>query len=149
MTREEFLIKFLSLANLPYIWGGEGPIGYDCSGLVQYGYGLIGIDPPGDQNADTLMRHFLKSGSNIIALVSKPELGDLVCYGDPKVCTHVAIALNEFQMFEAGGGDHTCVSPEAAARKGAKLRVSAINRRKDLIVIVRPTGLPWGMPIPA
>ncbi|MDN5758536.1 MAG: C40 family peptidase [Tomitella sp.] len=28
----------------PYIWGGTGPIGYDCSGLVQWAYKQLGID---------------------------------------------------------------------------------------------------------
>jgi cell wall-associated NlpC family hydrolase len=38
----------LSLVYLgtPYVWGGEQPGGFDCSGLVQYVYGRVGIDLP-------------------------------------------------------------------------------------------------------
>jgi len=32
---------------VPYRWGGESPeIGFDCSGLVRWAYGRIGIDLP-------------------------------------------------------------------------------------------------------
>ena len=29
-----------------YVWGGESPTGFDCSGLVQFAYNAIGISIP-------------------------------------------------------------------------------------------------------
>lgn len=30
----------------PYVWGAEGPNAFDCSGLVQYSFGQVGVDTP-------------------------------------------------------------------------------------------------------
>jgi hypothetical protein len=90
-TRREESTMQLKLAKLisqemgkPYQWGGAGPNSYDCSGLVYYVYGKLGITMP------RVSRDQAKVGT----YVSKDKLiyGDLVFFArDGKNVNHVGI----------------------------------------------------------
>lgn len=75
----------------PYVWGGSGPGGFDCSGLIQYAMKQAGISFPRvswDQiNAGTRVQD-----------KSKLKPGDLVGFGDGG---HIAIWLGDNQILEA------------------------------------------------
>ena len=47
-TRAERAVKMaVQAVGLPYRWGGESPsTGFDCSGLVRWAYGEVGVDLP-------------------------------------------------------------------------------------------------------
>jgi murein DD-endopeptidase len=42
----EIAMRAISLLGSPYKWGGSGPTQFDCSGLVRFVYGEIGVDVP-------------------------------------------------------------------------------------------------------
>ncbi len=42
----EIVLRAISLLGAPYQWGGSGPKAFDCSGLVKFIHGELGIDVP-------------------------------------------------------------------------------------------------------
>ncbi len=141
--REDFLIFCAKHVGIPYIWGGSDPKkGLDCSGLVQILLENLYLDPSGDQTAQGLMNFFSLDDNSERQSPFPPDLGDLVFFGKENA-THVGLCLGNGLMIEAAGGDSSCTTIEIARIKDAKVKISPYNRRKDIITILRPKGLPW------
>lgn len=85
-----------SKIGLPYIWGGEGPDGYDCSGLTMMAW----------RKAGKQLTHFAADQYAESTPVSYRHLrpGDLIFWsktGKAADIYHVAIYLGDDQMIEA------------------------------------------------
>jgi peptidoglycan DL-endopeptidase CwlO len=86
-----------SQEGVPYVWGGESPKGsaspgFDCSGLVAWSWGQVGVSLPhysGAQMADSTP-----------VPVSDLQPGDLLFYG-PGGSEHVAMYVGPGTMIEA------------------------------------------------
>jgi len=77
----------------PYVWGGESPSGFDCSGFVMYVYKKVGVRLP----------HSSRLQYGCGQPVSRSELrpGDLVFFYSP--ISHVGIYIGDGQMIHAAG----------------------------------------------
>lgn len=96
--------------NVPYVWGGTTPSGFDCSGLVQYTYRQLGVSLPRTTYEQ------VKSGT----AVSKSQLepGDLVFFGSASSPHHVGIYV--------GNGCYI-----HAPRTGDVVKISSLSSRRD------------------
>jgi peptidoglycan DL-endopeptidase LytE len=77
----------------PYLWGGNTPAGFDCSGLTSYVFNKVGVPIP---------RTAATQWSGLKA-VSTPKPGDLVFFETyAPGPTHVGIYLGNNQFIQAG-----------------------------------------------
>ena len=93
----------------PYLWGGEGIGGFDCSGLSKMAWLSVG----------TRLTHQSRVQFSETSRLNVGDLepGDLVFYGDP--IHHLGIYIGDGKMVEA-------------PRQGIPVRIAAIKRR-DLV----------------
>jgi cell wall-associated NlpC family hydrolase len=77
--------------GVKYVWGGESPTGFDCSGLTQYVYKKFGVDLP------RVASDQAHSGKAVSAADARP--GDLVFFHNP--ASHVGIYLGKGMMLDA------------------------------------------------
>lgn len=131
MQLADYLMHFI---GKPYIWGGSGAVGFDCSGLVLEGLWALGILPQKDLTAQGIYDALLKSGWRK-PFVHVIKTDDVLFFGmDEKHITHVAVAVDEFRMIEAGGGGSKC---KTVATSTGMVRVRPIANRSDLVEVLR------------
>lgn len=113
--------------GVPYVWGGSSPSGFDCSGLMQYSYGKIGISIPRTSRTQFGIGQFIPPSRTDLL-----EPGDLVFFGyggNPSKVHHVGMY--------AGGGVFIHAPSTGDVVRYASLG-DRIRRRGDYVGAVRP-----------
>ena len=122
-SRKWFLRTALSYLGTPYIWGGDDPSGFDCSGLVVECLKSAGLlSEHKDFTADGLL-HFFQAH-----IIERPRRGALLFRVDAGGrANHVAICLDHRFKIEAAGGDSGTTTASGAWRDNAYVRIRPIS----------------------
>lgn len=105
----DFGMRFI---GTPYVWGGSTPQGFDCSGLVQYVYGGMGVNLPRVSSQQA------RYGRGVSIYDAQP--GDLVAFDNSSArpgVDHIGIYLGNGKMLQA-------------PRKGRNVEVVDVDLRR-------------------
>ncbi|MBM7168541.1 C40 family peptidase [Streptomyces sp. G44] len=80
-----------SAVGRPYVWGANGPSGFDCSGLTQWSYAQAGVGLPRTSQAQRY------AGRQVPLAEAQP--GDLVTYRDD--ASHIGMYMGDGQVVHA------------------------------------------------
>jgi cell wall-associated NlpC family hydrolase len=79
--------------GVPYVWAGDSPSGFDCSGLTMYCYAQVGV---GLSHGATDQQH-----ASTPVPISALQPGDLVFFGNASYSYHVGIYVGGGSMINA------------------------------------------------
>ena len=116
--RDSILALSRSLLGVRYRWAGSNETGVDCSGLVRYVFGALGIDLP--HNAAQLSTR----GTSVPADTAQMQPGDLIVFSPKKSnrISHVGIYMGNGTMLHASSYNKRVVEVPLATYRGLRLR---------------------------
>lgn len=97
LAKYEQLLKLSkTFIGVPYVFGGNTPAGFDCSGFISYVYNKVGIT----NQRRTSLDYFLKDTT----VVKNPVPGDIVFFKNTYIATisHMGIYIGNGEMIHAG-----------------------------------------------
>lgn len=92
-TGSSALSVALQFEGTPYVYGGNQPGGFDCSGLVQYAYKQLGISLP---RTDGEQLSYVRAHGRFVTSQSQLQYGDLAFFPG-----HVAFYVGNGKIFGA------------------------------------------------
>ncbi|HVE33814.1 MAG TPA: C40 family peptidase [Gemmatimonadaceae bacterium] len=84
--------------GVPYVWGGNTPKGFDCSGFTKYVFAKYGITLP------RTAREQVRAGGAVPADFRALRPGDLMMFAEPgEAISHVAIYVGNGRIIHSSG----------------------------------------------
>jgi len=119
----------------PYIYGGQGPDGFCCSGLVVATLRATGkLKTKEDLSSAGLYNRFREGREQMV-----PYGGCLVFWFNRKGnVEHVAMLVDNLSIVEAGAGDSKTLTAKDAARDDAMVRMRELDYRGKRYKIIDP-----------
>lgn len=96
-SQEELAALAHSYLNVPYLWGGRGSFGIDCSGFTQQVYKMAGYKLLRDASQQATQ-------GKVIDFLQEAQCGDLAFFDNEEGrITHVGLMLNNEKIIHASG----------------------------------------------
>ncbi|MDH6281662.1 NlpC/P60 family protein [Prescottella agglutinans] len=82
-------------AGKQYVWGGNGPDVWDCSGLVQWAFRTVGINLP------RTSQEMARDTAGMLVPLSALQVGDVITMNTYDIAGHVGIYAGNGMVFNA------------------------------------------------
>lgn len=122
VTGQQVLDYLMQFAGQPYVWGGQAPGGFDCSGLMWYGMKNFGINIPRTSNAQ------IAALQNIP--INQAQVGDLVFFDSDNngASDHVGMYAGNGQVL-------------VADQPGVPIHVVSVSQESRITGVGRAAGI--------
>ncbi|UCE25320.1 MAG: C40 family peptidase [Candidatus Zixiibacteriota bacterium] len=131
-AKEWFLRTALSYLGTPYIWGGDDPSGFDCSGFAIECLKSVGVLKESDDYTANGLLSLLHD-----RVTEKPVGGALLFFlNEDGKAVHVTVCLDEWFQIGASNGGSAVRSEREAWRANAYVKIRPINFRPGRMRVV-------------